>query len=429
MPGPQFGGQAALGNLAAQNELQQMVAERHAAATALRDYVDKRNDLAFDQKYKILEHIQRGDIAAATNEVAKANAQANLLRAQAPKAPEIRQVEVNVPGTPAVPANKGWWDGLGATPGKPATPDQTELRFVNPITSEVYSRIPQGPKPAPKPENPDRVEALVNGLEKDQIAAGGQPFTAQERIAKTHEVAQKITAFPPQAPDPNIALARSLEILAKQRELAQDLPPTLQRAVNQKSQQYESDATVKNFASIAEARTFVESLGSRNNPQDDQGLIYAFAKAMDPSSAVREGEYATVQKYAQSWLESFKFNAQRVLQNTEFLSPEAKANIKATIRSKFDAEQQRYNAIRGEYAKQVEKMTGRPGGADYLVDYASGFGGTAGGADVKTTAQSGQPYVSQNPPVRSKDGTKILGKIGTTAVELVPDGKGGYLIK
>ena len=56
------------------------------------------------------------------------------------------------------------------------------------------------------------------------------------------------------------------------------------------------------------------------NPADDIGFIYAFAKIMDPESVVRENEYITVQRYAQSWADNFNFSAQRIFTNTKFLS-------------------------------------------------------------------------------------------------------------
>ena len=47
---------------------------------------------------------------------------------------------------------------------------------------------------------------------------------------------------------------------------------------------------------------------------NDQALIYAFAKAMDPTSSVREGEYATVQKYAQSFANQLGFDVNRLFE-------------------------------------------------------------------------------------------------------------------
>jgi hypothetical protein len=75
--------------------------------------------------------------------------------------------------------------------------------------------------------------------------------------------------------------------------------------VNQITGQFDNEPIVKNYNIIAEGKAFVDSISNNTqNPADQQGLIYAFAKAMDPNSVVREGEYATVQKYAQSWAQS-----------------------------------------------------------------------------------------------------------------------------
>ena len=57
---------------------------------------------------------------------------------------------------------------------------------------------------------------------------------------------------------------------------------------------FKTEPVVQNFNVINEAKAFVDSLPTdSNSPADDQGLLYAFAKAMDPNSVVREGECAT----------------------------------------------------------------------------------------------------------------------------------------
>jgi hypothetical protein len=94
---------------------------------------------------------------------------------------------------------------------------------------------------------------------------------------------------------------------------------------------------------------------------------------MDPESVVREGEYATVQKYAQSWAESFGFSAQRIFSNTPFLTAAARANMKATILSRFKAAQGQYNNVRQSYASQINRLTGAQDGDDYLTDYGGAF--------------------------------------------------------
>lgn len=145
--------------------------------------------------------------------------------------------------------------------------------------------------------------------------------------------------------------------------------------------QFDGEPIVKNFNVIAEGKSFVDSISNdTQNPADQQGLIYAFAKAMDPNSVVREGEYATVQKYAQSWAQSFGFNAARIFSNSPFLSPQAIANMKATINSKFSAAKAQYDNVYKEYGRRVDQITGKSGGTDFLTNYASYTQPTQGGS-------------------------------------------------
>jgi hypothetical protein len=144
--------------------------------------------------------------------------------------------------------------------------------------------------------------------------------------------------------------------------------------VQAQARTFEGLPVVKNTQKMSEAVSFANSMDpNTKNPADDQALIYAFAKAMDPDSVVREGEYATVQKYAQSWLQSFGFNAARVLTNTEFLTPQARQNMKRTIQQKFKAAQAQYKAVRDSYVKKINKISGLTDGEDWLTDYGAAF--------------------------------------------------------
>ncbi len=169
------------------------------------------------------------------------------------------------------------------------------------------------------------------------------------------------------------------------------LPAAQQRRVDAKAKTFESLPVVKNTQKMAEAVAFAEGLDiNTKNPADDQALIYAFAKAMDPDSVVREGEYATVQKYAQSWAQQLKFDATRIFSNTEFLTPQARANMKKTIRAKFGAGKAQYDAVRKSYVNQINKITGMGDGEEYLTDYGAAFPSesqkTSGAPDAKKSA-------------------------------------------
>lgn len=126
--------------------------------------------------------------------------------------------------------------------------------------------------------------------------------------------------------------------------------------VNQIAGGFDNEPIVKNHNVIKEGYEFAKSLSDSPNPTSagDQGLVYAFAKAMDPSSAVREGEYSTVQKYNQSLIQSGWANAQRIVSNVDFLTPAARANMVSAIKSKYEASQNNYNNISKEYQRQID---------------------------------------------------------------------------
>jgi hypothetical protein len=88
---------------------------------------------------------------------------------------------------------------------------------------------------------------------------------------------------------------------------------------------------------------------------------------------VREGEYATVKKYAQSWFDEFKFDAMRIVDNQGLLTPEAIRSIKGTIRKKYMASRGMYDNLRKQYAGQINRILDITDGDKYLIDYAAGF--------------------------------------------------------
>lgn len=190
-------------------------------------------------------------------------------------------------------------------------------------------------------------------------------------------------------PDPTLAAIRQLTLQnAQAAKNSGALPPAVQRRVDAKTRGFDALPVVKTTQKLAEAVTFANSMDpNTKNPADDQALIYAFAKAMDPDSAVREGEYETVQKYAQSWAERFGFSAARIYSNTQFLTPQSRANMKATITKRYAAGKAQYDNVRKSYATQINRIIGSNEGDDYLIDYASGF--PDGGTDIAAPETTG----------------------------------------
>ena len=165
--------------------------------------------------------------------------------------------------------------------------------------------------------------------------------------------------------------------------------------VNSIAGQFDAEPTVKNYSTIREARDFVKTLGEgkASSPADDQGLLYSFAKAMDPNSVVREGEYNTIQKYSQSLLENFGVKVERALSNKPFLTEEAKKFLKDTIDKKYAASEKNYRRIYDEYGRRIDEVGGTKNGKKYLTDYSASSG------EEKAPAQNAGPGRSGEVPV------------------------------
>ena len=146
-----------------------------------------------------------------------------------------------------------------------------------------------------------------------------------------------------------------------------------QSALDRIRQQYNAHPSVRKFQTVASGLEFAKGVDPKtNNPADDQGMIYAFAKAMDPESVVREGEYATVQKYSQSWADRFGFDIRRLYSNSKFLTPEAIQNMKATIEARAKPEYQLYQHTLADFRNDVERVV-PGGGQEYIPDYGQSF--------------------------------------------------------
>lgn len=153
-------------------------------------------------------------------------------------------------------------------------------------------------------------------------------------------------------------------------QLYSGLSPQTATAVRTKVSKFSTEPMVQNFATIQDGYLFTNSLAANTtNPADDQALIYSLAKALDPGSVVREGEYATAQKYAQSWIKSYGKGVEQALTGTGFLSQDARRNIKQTIENRYKSAERTYNNLYSQYTQGINSLTGRTDGNAFLIDY------------------------------------------------------------
>lgn len=161
-------------------------------------------------------------------------------------------------------------------------------------------------------------------------------------------------------------------------------PAQINTTVTQIAGAFDNEPIVKNYNTTMEGYNTLQSIGVKTtNPADDIAFIYAFAKIMDPNSVVREGEYNTIQKYAQSWASTFGFSAKRIFSNTNFLGADAKQKMLTALGSKVGSIQNQYTNLKSEYQRQMnDAYAGKPRN---LTSYESGNIPRGGSGDMSET--------------------------------------------
>jgi len=148
-------------------------------------------------------------------------------------------------------------------------------------------------------------------------------------------------------------------------------PSQINTTVNSVAGAFDNEPIVKAYNTVQEGFQTINSIGvNTKSPADDIAFIYAFAKIMDPNSVVREGEYNTIQKYAQTWANNFGFKAQRIFSNTNFLTASAKQKMLNALKPKVDTITKQYENLNSEYQRQIQDAyAGRP---RKITNYAAG---------------------------------------------------------
>ncbi len=226
------------------------------------------------------------------------------------------------------------------------------------------------------------------------INSGDQSFKTQLQIRQLENEVSGIdkqaqdTFFNLQQTNPDIEFSYDptktpVENLQEFRKQIASQPSELslsnrQSRINSIVSEFGSNPVVKRYQTVSEGYDFIKSLqdrlksGQPLTSADNIGVLYAFAKIMDPDSAVREGEYDTIQKYAQSWSQAFGLKANRILNNEQFLTNEAISNLTSVIEAKYNSINKSFQNTQSEYNRKIEEAKlGSLGGS--IVDYSKPF--------------------------------------------------------
>jgi len=175
--------------------------------------------------------------------------------------------------------------------------------------------------------------------------------------------------------------------------------------IQQIAGQFDNEQVVKDYNVTSTQVNFIKDLGG--TPTDDIARVYAFAKVMDPNSVVREGEYKTVQDYAQAVWQAAGLKGVRVFANTGFLTNQARSFMNNTLTARLKTQERTYRNIYDEYGRRIDKISGGSDGKEFLTDYSKGYnpvGETvANEASSEATLSS---YITLHPNEREAIGAK-----------------------
>ncbi len=210
---------------------------------------------------------------------------------------------------------------------------------------------------------------LINKITGEAIKDLGETTTTEKPI--TQEVGDTLLQYDSATGEWKTVYKGSTAQPGENEQLYSGLSSSTATAVRNKVSSFKTEQIITNFATIQEGYNFASAISNTTaNPADDQALIYSLAKALDPGSVVREGEYATAQKYAQSWVNAYGKGVTQALLGTGFLSETARKNIKQTIKQKYEASKKSYDNLYNNYVKSINSLTGRSDGKNFLTDYA-----------------------------------------------------------
>lgn len=152
------------------------------------------------------------------------------------------------------------------------------------------------------------------------------------------------------------------------------LPTSIQNRVIALADGIKSTDIGKKYLATADSINIVNGIDPKSkNPAQHQQIVYAFAKALDTDSAVKEGEYETIKKYAQSTLSRYGKEITNALNGTGFLSEQAIKDIQATMNNTYASRKPLYDQQVSETTRIINNIAGMDIASELITDYSAGI--------------------------------------------------------
>ncbi|HZM25960.1 MAG TPA: hypothetical protein VFB89_01265 [Gemmatimonadales bacterium] len=165
----------------------------------------------------------------------------------------------------------------------------------------------------------------------------------------------------------------------------------VQTRVQSLASAYDNHPTTKQYNEAALRLANVNTIlqGTWSGP-GDMAIIFEFMRALDPTSVVRESEYATASKTGNifaGW--AARFNG-ALRPEGGFLSDQLKKDFQRVLQGRIQQATRQAQGIYNDFGRRIDRITQQPGtGTGYLTDYTTVFPIDVGQQDRAPSPPSG----------------------------------------
>lgn len=236
---------------------------------------------------------------------------------------------------------RGNWEKTKAGLSKVAIENATLSAFNKLDPADQIGVNPNDPYQVAQAAEKTRQRKMKDSIDPEQaIKAGVNPFDEEGNLRPQNDIVKDWS-----------------EASAKKKHTFGDLPDGVIKLATAQSDKFDSNQAVKDYtealAGFSKLKKLVETPG-KASAQNDMALVYAFMKAQDPGSVVRETEFATAAKTG-SLGEKIK-NAVTKITSGNFLTDDQRKDFLETAKTTVKGHQSAYSAIRNRYAKKAELL-------------------------------------------------------------------------
>jgi hypothetical protein len=235
-----------------------------------------------------------------------------------------------------------------------ATYDSARQQAAKVFGPEFAAKIPPQYDPATVEANKARALSVKDRLEQEWKAKGYDLDVRKADDTNARAAAERAVQMRGQNLTAETSRGNSAATVAAARETAAATRDAAQIQTGFQNEsnlrkEFENLPEIKNYKQAFPSYAAIKDAAKRSTPQSDINIVYGIAKLYDPTSVVREGEYATVAN-SPSIPEKVKGYAQYIAGGGK-LSPETKKQLLAEAEG-------RLSTYKAEADKAVNSYTG-----------------------------------------------------------------------